>query len=550
VLAHLAFRRNELTECQIALDLARDDYLSAGSLAGLESAYRLQALLDIRRADEDSSDVHRKSALLNLQIAHLLAEVLWEQVPADQVGLSRAGFFARRAYVIERMVRLAIEQNDPRAALDYAESGKARVLQSLLVAGLSSHSPSMNRDAYRPIAEILADWPEGSAAVEYFLGSESSWVFVVDPRGDVSVHPLLHPDGRAVPAHELISKVCTFLAGIEGQAAKMRQRLLAGRGFDHQWQDDLHLFCQLLLPAEARAKLSGARSVIIIPHHVLHYFPFAALVTEPDRTERKQREMVQPRFLLDEAYSISYSPSLQMWDFLLQSPEPRFAQARAVGVVNAPGGPPLPGVELDLANLSDVPGLQVREILREAEATSDAVLELLDRRGALLLAAHGFNCPEAPLESYLLLMSSEEPLATAEENSFSTPGQLTAATLYKSRVRSELVVLSACYSGLADRSPLPGDDLFGLQRSLLQSGAKTVVSGLWDVYDGTAPTLIKEFWVHTANGLGAAEALSESQRAFVNELRATGKPEPWLHPYFWAVYTVAGDPRTTAVPAR
>jgi hypothetical protein len=27
-------------------------------------------------------------------------------------------------------------------------------------------------------------------------------------------------------------------------------------------------------------------------------------------------------------------------------------------------------------------------------------------------------------------------------------------------------------------------------------------------------------------------------------LRDTKQDEPWLHPYFWAVYTAAGDDRT------
>src|SRR2546421_634012 len=61
-------------------------------------------------------------------------------------------------------------------------------------------------------------------------------------------------------------------------------------------------------------------------------------------------------------------------------------------------------------------------------------------------------------------------------------GLLTARDILGVEVEAELVVLSACYSGLGDRSPMPGDDLYGLQRALLQAGANTIVSGLWDVY--------------------------------------------------------------------
>ena len=123
-------------------------------------------------------------------------------------------------------------------------------------------------------------------------------------------------------------------------------------------------------------------------------------------------------------------------------------------------------------------------------------------------------------------------------------GRLTAAELFETRVAADLVVMDACYSGLADASPLPGDDLFGLQRALLQAGARTVVAGLWDVYDGTAPELIRGLLARVAAGQAAPAALAQSQREFLKKLRASGDPEPWLHPYFWAVYTVAGDDRT------
>ena len=41
----------------------------------------------------------------------------------------------------------------------------------------------------------------------------------------------------------------------------------------------------------------------------------------------------------------------------------------------------------------------------------------------------------------------------------------------------------------------------------------------------------------------APTALIESQREFLNERRRFDD-NPWVHPYFWAVYTVAGDDRT------
>jgi len=62
-----------------------------------------------------------------------------------------------------------------------------------------------------------------------------------------------------------------------------------------------------------------------------------------------------------------------------------------------------------------------------------------------------------------------------------------------------------------------------------------VVSGQWDVYDGTGPELMKGLFQGVAAGKSAPAALAASQRAFLAKLRA-GKDnaDPWFHPYFWA----------------
>jgi CHAT domain-containing protein len=97
---------------------------------------------------------------------------------------------------------------------------------------------------------------------------------------------------------------------------------------------------------------------------------------------------------------------------------------------------------------------------------------------------------------------------------------------------------------LADRSPLPGDDLFGLERAFLNAGTATIVTGLWDVYDGTGPSLMKSMFAELVAGKPAAAALAGAQRSFLKERRQGGPSDPWIHPYFWAVYTISGSELT------
>jgi CHAT domain-containing protein len=533
--AQLAFRLGDWKACKEHAEAAQALYGQIGSLIGEESIHRLLGLYYLRANDtaaKPRSDVaSRQTALQHFLIAHALSEVLRERFPADRTGLSRAGFFARRAYATEMIVELLLEQGKDQEALGYAEAIKSRALQDLLSnAGIHGRLDAPNAVEF---ADVLANWPRGVAAMEYFLGRQRAWVFVVDTNARVKAYPLVDADGKPLDSRALVARIHTFLNEIGFQAPKMRRRLLAGQGYDHSWQDVLHRFQCELAPPAALASLRKAATVIVVPQHLLHYFPFAALVTKLDDKPRGTDEMVQPRFMLDEPFDLSYAPSLSSWAIVRDRKNRPVKEASMVGLVEVAGDPNLPGVARDLDSVKTVFHDRLGGVYFAEAATVANAKRALGHSGLVLLAAHGMNVADRPLQSYLVLQPQE-----------GSDGRLTAADLFQTRVAADLVVMNACYSGLADASPLPGDDLFGLQRALLHGGVRTVVAGLWDVYDGTAPELIRGMLARVAAGQAAPAALAQSQREFLKKLRASGDAEPWLHPYFWAVYTVAGDDRT------
>jgi CHAT domain-containing protein len=535
--AQLAFRLGDWKTCKEHAEAAQALYGQMGALVGEESIHRLLGLYYLRAKDSPAksrSDVSRRqTALEHFLVAHVLSEVLRQRFPADRTGLSRAGFFARRAYVTEMIVELLLEQGKDQEALGYAEAVKSRALADLLLtAGIRAGSDAPTQVE---IGEILAHWPRGIAALEYFLGRQRAWVFVIETSAKVKAYPLNDADGNPLDSRTLLTQIHAFLDQIGFQAAAMRRRLLAGQGYDHSWQDTLHRFQRELVPPSAVDALRKANTVIVVPQHLLHYFPFAALVTQPDKKPRGADEMVQPRFMLDESFDLSYAPSLTSWAIVRQRKNRPVEEASMVGLVDMAGAPSLPGVARDLESVKTVFHDRLGGVYFADAATVANAKRALGHPGLLLLATHGTNVADRPLESFVVLQPQE-----------GSDGRLTAAELFETRVAADLVVMNACYSGLADASPLPGDDLFGLQRALLQAGARTVVAGLWDVYDGTAPELIRGLLVRVAAGQAAPAALAQSQREFLKKLRTSGDAEPWLHPYFWAVYTVAGDDRTGA----
>jgi CHAT domain-containing protein len=100
-------------------------------------------------------------------------------------------------------------------------------------------------------------------------------------------------------------------------------------------------------------------------------------------------------------------------------------------------------------------------------------------------------------------------------------------------MRAELVVLSACQTGLGDLKQAEGT--IGLQRAFLARGARSVLVSLWNVDDAATRLLMERFYTHW---LGAtphtkAEALQLAQR----DVRA--QPQ-FAHPMYWAGFQLVG----------
>jgi CHAT domain-containing protein len=527
-LAEVAFRQNDDATFQRLVAEARAVYLEEGVLAGVESADRLLGLFEARRAGADAS--RRAAALRHLKISQALAEVLRDEIPADRTGASRAGFLARRAYVYERMIGLLVDDGRASEALLIAELAKARALNDVLVT--AHHAEDVGRQDF---TSLLSRWPRDLAALEYFLGSERAWLFVVSTEGQVTAHELRDVDGAKVKPDQLVAKIAGYVQSMKGTAKKMLARMETSPGYDHTWQNEAEWFRKVLLPDAALTELRKSETALVVPHHVLHYFPFAALVIERDERRRNPDEMVTPKFLVDEPFDVAYSPAIHVWRELRRLEPPRAESVRAVGVSDFPGThADLPGVKDDLRNLRNAFGDLVSKVSAESDAVQSAALAALAEPGLVLFATHGQNVADAPLKSNLLLTSDD-----------SGDNRLSAAEIFEAEVGADIVVLSACFSGLADRSPLSSDDLFGIQRALLYSGARCVVSGLWDVFDTSGVELMNGYFKGLAAGKTSPAALAAAQREFLSKYRKANElaGEPFIHPYFWSVYTSTGDDR-------
>ncbi|MBL0707489.1 MAG: CHAT domain-containing protein, partial [Sulfurimonas sp.] len=128
-----------------------------------------------------------------------------------------------------------------------------------------------------------------------------------------------------------------------------------------------------------------------------------------------------------------------------------------------------------------------QKALLNADATKTNVTKAVgDGVDVLHFATHGVFYKDHPLKSALLLSDGKKADALSADEIFAKP------------LKANLVVLSACESGLG--SSASSDDYLGLSRSFFLGGTKAVLSSLWAIDDKGTKEFMKVFHSFAKNG--------------------------------------------------
>ena len=141
-------------------------------------------------------------------------------------------------------------------------------------------------------------------------------------------------------------------------------------------------------------------------------------------------------------------------------------------------------------------------------------------------ATHGLLDPVNPELSGIVL-------SLYDQKGKEKDGFLRLQDIFNLNLPAELVVLSACETGLGEN--VKGEGLVGLTRGFMYAGARRVVVSLWSVNDLATSELMTKFY---------QKILQEKQNP-VTALREA-QLEMWKSsdkrsPYYWAAFTVQGD---------
>lgn len=141
-------------------------------------------------------------------------------------------------------------------------------------------------------------------------------------------------------------------------------------------------------------------------------------------------------------------------------------------------------------------------------------------------ATHGITDAEHPELSGIIL-------SLVNEKGVEQDGYLRLHEIYNLNLPAELVVISACESGVGKQ--FKGEGLIALTRGFLYAGAARVVASLWKVDDAASAALMTELYKEMfTNGKKPAAALRAAQLSI-------SKQKPWREPYFWAGFVIQGE---------
>jgi CHAT domain-containing protein len=363
-----------------------------------------------------------------------------------------------------------------------------------------------------------------SAVLEYFIGKHST-LFVITADG-LSTFPL--PDEKI-----LNQEVKSFREAIQKPEPVWEA---SEKAYSRYQSIGRTLYVQLMEPAALILK--NKRRIILTADGSLNYLPFEALLTRKSQTgDFKNLPYLTSKFEIQYVPSISALAALkenlqdqnggERKDFVAFA-DPETAQ-KPLNVMPAAVREwsseltPLPYARTEVNRISKLfPTDDVRVFTGKEASESNVKHGSLSEFKIVHFASHGLIDEEKPQFSALILNSGDE-----QEDGF-----LTMREIFDLHLNADLVVLSACKTGLGRE--VRGEGINSLSRAFFAAGASSAVVSLWNVSDVSTSDFMWTFYKRLSeSGMNKSAALNAARL----ELIASGK---FSHPYYWAPFIFVG----------
>lgn len=457
---------------------------------------------------------------------------------------------AQRKKVIENRISQVNAQLFKESAVELAKQDKARIEQLEKEGGQANedYADWLRELAWRDRRYTALKYPEPISLTQtqklldertlllsYSLGESSSFLFAVSRN-----RYLLAQLGSAAIISANVEKL---LAAITDKNQSSPNEYL---------RQSVHLYKLLIEPA--REMLAGKSELIIAADGALHRLPFEALLAPTASTLTPLPRL--PYLVRD--FSVSYVPSASVLANLLSErrkatlkefvafADPIYSQgaqpgeqARLIATLTRGSGSgqmkflPLSHSRHEAEGIAKLfpPGQADLFLGATASEENAKAKDRLSQYGVVHFSAHGYLNEERPRFSGIVL--SLPQASPAGQTTSIEDGLLSAYEIFNLKLNAELVVLSACETGLGKE--IKGEGMLGLMRAFMYAGAPSVMVSLWKVDDESTADLMIGFYQHwrgTNKGrLSKAEALRLAQLEAIKQGSL---------PYFWAPFILVG----------
>jgi CHAT domain-containing protein len=397
----------------------------------------------------------------------------------------------------EEFVQYGLDAHGPDTAFARLAKSKGRALNQTLeqLSGVSTAIES-DEQLLKRIQLSLSSRP-GSILVDYFLSGDSIKAFVCDS-AEVTVHDLTAgPDLISSLLKELSGEINLFIASQEYRQAWIDRDAATPDLFRN-------FYDALILPFDK--KLTGAGHLIFVPMGLLHEVPFLALAGSSNR-------------YLVESHAVSILPAS---DFILAHPAWGKKENEIEKVVLFRGSEEgLEATKLERDALETLFGKKLTEVDMNSQGE-----EYWNSR---------FSSDHKDADIIHFLGHAEFDQANPYSSALIFPnGNLLRFSDFDSNPLDlrgvGLVTLAACET--ARGQVVAGDEVIGIGRGFLGSGAANLMASLWKVTDDIVADFMPVFYESLLAGKSPAYALQDGVMSLINTTRR--------HPYFFAPFQIYG----------
>ncbi|WP_146034030.1 CHAT domain-containing protein, partial [Nostoc cycadae] len=373
--------------------------------------------------------------------------------------------------------------------------------------------------------------------LQYSLGEERSYLWLVS-KTSISSYEL--PKRADI---ETLVKQFNYLLKIRSYSLSNDREIGAESGLGAFRSSDVVAKLSQILLQPVADKL-GNKRLLVVGDGALQYLPFAAL-PQPETVGKK----IQPLIAKHEIISL---PSASTLAIIRREHKNRKIAPKTLAILADPvfskdddrlksivmqNVPPATNSKFSFdrlpftrqeaeAILALIPKPQTLQALDFAANRAFVTSPQLSDYRIIHLATHGIFDTENPTSSGIVLSLFDEKGKL--ENGF-----LRLQDIFNLKLPAELIVLSACQTGLSKE--IKGEGLVGLTRGFMYAGSPRVLVSLWNVDDEATSELMQKFYTKILKQkLTPAVALRSAQLELWQE-------QDYSRPYYWAAFILQGE---------